>query len=142
MAIERALIAVLCVSQAATGWLLYQQTDELESLQFRVSYEAQKTSDTHAVFHEELGRLNFHNHGENPADQLKDTVFDLEMAHLDLVGSVMALQKDVKGVSDDLLYTKVRVKPLELRLENIDCGEKAFSRLGRGEDETVCRRKK
>lgn len=139
----RGLLAVLVISQAVTGYLLYEQTKEFENLHDRISYEATKVSERHSVYDEEIGRLNFHNHGENPADGLKESVFELEMAHLDLVGSVMALQKDVKKISDDLRYTTtVRLNPLERRLKNIDCGEKNNFKARPGEDPNICRAKK
>lgn len=139
----RGLLAVLVMAQTVTGYWLYEHTGELENLHDRISYEATKVSESHYVYDEEIGRLRSHNHGENSTDGLKKSVFELEMAHLELVGSVMALQKDTKQISDDLRYTQVlRIDPLESRLSNIDCGEKNIFKARRGEDPNICRAKK
>lgn len=147
--LERALIGLLICTQAITAYILVEQAEVIEAIDY-------VTGDTNAdvvyatgrmdlmderfdLIEEELGLLLGHQHGVNDGD-LDGELDGLRSAVTEVTLGVMRLRDDLKGVKRDVLSNTLRSAAAEGRLENIDCDEGRTDFTGRVKDHGVCKK--
>lgn len=148
--LERALIGLLICTQAITGYVLVEQSQIIEAIDYvagdtnaDVVYATGRMDlmdERFDLIEEELGLLVGHQHNvnEGTADRELD---GLRSAVTEVTLGVMQLRDDLKSVKRDVLGNTLRSTSAEARLDNIDCDEGRIDVTGQVEDFGVCKKK-
>lgn len=145
MTFERALIAVLCVSQAVTGYFVYQQSEAVSSVSAVFSNSYFGVDKRLQSLEDELGIQRNHHHGTDSSESLSDRLDRLEdqvrANDFLFLGSFDDVETSIAKLEKRLTFVELALDPLDYRVSMIDCGETRVNVTG-AKDHNVCRWKR
>lgn len=144
MKFERALIVVLLVSQAATGYFMYQQSEAISSLSDSLSFSEFSVNGGIQSLEDEIRIQRNHYISSSSAlsERIDRLAHQVRSSDFSILGSFDDVDQTIAKLEKRISSLELTVQPLEYKVSKIDCGETRSNFISAPPDYDVCRWKR